>query len=728
MPKALKDLPRPSKDNGRGLHGSANTGWSGGGEGYDYWVNELVEMGIKWFKVLDDHGDSLALCEKLLAAGIFPIVRIVRRDPPPNDVPEPNPGHISPAEEDTVKRLVAIGVRYFETNNEPDLAREWKHNAMPGDVAEAAKLVALNWLFDARLILEAGGFPGLPAISIGGTMDLMGALVSLGRQEILTEGCWIAIHNSSLNRPLGYPDDPVNRTGIALTNEQYDLGRYTSWAWWNSELGCVDSIEALNQERGEKKSPTQTILQDHACFREFEYYHHLAIKYLGHSLPIISTQGGLAIGRRQDPRYPRVTPEMHRDQTVALFDFMQRQAPDYYFAATPWLLLNSVGHEMDAWTSPFWPRALRNGTDSRNGIPPIAVQGIDLGDRLPVIDAVKAMPKLTRRLPGAQPAPPGSAKKPTPPPPPEQPTIVIPVPSPSRPATYTVQPGDTLWKIAERFGSTWKALAAFNRIQDPGLIRPGLVLSIPPNNWSAPSTQAEVVQTPVFTPAAPSEGVHPSDELHPSRQPHPSVEPRPLELPEKEPDQPEKMEEPLFAPPAPTFPPPVISAPPEKMAPPITPTLRPPLEPPPELPTPLYSEALKPPLDWDPRLDALNITLEELPVEPGQEYWRLIRAEYLSMEEANGKHHINYILLDEQGKPVPLQRVWQGWPEDRTDATTNEQGEATIPIWASYAPDRQESGPYVAWVDGLPSDCVQGIGLPFKRQVSFVLTWQRVVS
>jgi hypothetical protein len=171
MPKGLKDLPRPPNDNGRGLHGSASAGWSGSGEGYDYWIDELTEMGIKWFKVLDDQGNSLPFCEKLLAAGIFPIVRILRRDPPPNDVPEPNPGHISPAEEEMVKRLVALGVRYFETNNEPDLASEWKHNAMPGDANEAAKLVALNWLFDARLIIEAGGLPGLPAISGGGELD-----------------------------------------------------------------------------------------------------------------------------------------------------------------------------------------------------------------------------------------------------------------------------------------------------------------------------------------------------------------------------------------------------------------------------------------------------------------------------------------------------------------------------------------------------------------------------
>ncbi len=709
MAKALKDFPRPPNDNGRGLHGSASTGWTGSGEGYDYWVNELAEMGIKWFKVLDDHGDSIPFCEKLLAAGIFPIVRIIRRDPPPNDVPEPNPGHIGPAEEETIKRLVACGVHYFETNNEPDLAAEWKHNAMPGDVNEAAKLVALNWLFDARLILEAGGLPGLPAVSVGGELDLMGALVALGRQDILGEGCWIAIHNSTMNRPLGYPDDPVNRSGLALDREHYDFGPFTSWVWWESSQRQVDSIDFVNEERGSRKSPSETILQDHACFREFEFYNHLAIKYLGHSIPVISTQGGILVGRRQDRRYPRVTPDMHRDQTVAMFDFMQRQAPDYYLATTPWLLLGSTEWEMDAWNSAFWPQVLKNGTDGRDGIPPMAVKGIELTNRLPVVEAVKAMPKLSRRLPGAQPAPPtstirlvtpssDSTVRVPPPPPPERPFAKAAAAQTTEPASYTVQPGDTLWRIAEQFGLTWREIAAFNRIEDPGFVLPGLVLAIPPKNWSGDAEQSDELQAGVVSPtpadAYPTGASQASQDLTPSELtspvPYAPIEPAPSEgsLPAA---------------------PPTVAEPMQQGA-------------------SFFTDTLKPPLDWDPRLDALNITLEEAPVEAGQPYWRLVRAEYLSMEEANGKHHINYTLLDEQGKPVPFQRVWQGWPEDRADATTNEQGEATIPIWASYAPDRHECGPYVAWVDGLPSDCVQGIGLPFKRQVSFALTWQRVVS
>ncbi len=183
MPKDLKDFPRPPSDNGRGLHGSLDAAWTGGNKGYAYWVKELAEMGVKWFKVLDDGGNTISFCEKLLAAGIFPIVRVIRRDPPPNDSPEPNPGHIGASEEKTIRRLIDVGVRYFETSNEPNVPTEWKHNAMPSDPLEAAKIVVLNWLFDARFILSAGGYPGLPAISNGGSMDLMSALVALGRGE-----------------------------------------------------------------------------------------------------------------------------------------------------------------------------------------------------------------------------------------------------------------------------------------------------------------------------------------------------------------------------------------------------------------------------------------------------------------------------------------------------------------------------------------------------------------
>ncbi len=687
MLKELVDFPRPSNDNGRGLHGSAMVGWAGGSEGYDYWIGELVALGCKWFKILDDNGDSLPFCERLLQAGIFPIVRIIRRDPPPNTSPAPNPGHIGPTEEETLKRLIAAGVRYFETNNEPNLSAEWKQNAIPSDTLETAKLVALNWLFDARLILEAGGLPGLPAQSVGSAMDLIGALVSLGKQDLLLEGCWIALHNYCLNRPLDYPDDKVNRTGLALSSEDYDQGPYTDWAWWNASLKGPDSLDEVNAARSLGKNPVQTIISEHACFREFEYYNTLAIKYLGRSIPIISTEGGYLVGRREDPRYMRLTPEAHCDATVALFDFMQRQAPDYYFAATPWLLVESTGLETDAWESSFWQRALRNGSDGRSGIPPGPVPGAVLGDHLPVVDGVRRMPNLPRRLTGNQPIPPRPIQSPV------QLRAATPAPKPVR---YTVLPGDTLWAIARLFGTSWQSIAVVNRLATPSVIRPGQSLIIP---VSSPASQAKALSASSDNPSSPSTG---------NALPNSTVltSPFPLSVPETVGEANAPIQD---AAGTGNRPEPDSNLSKHDL----------------ESGTP---EMTAPTLDWDSRLDALNVSMEPAHVSPGRAYWKLIFAEYVPSDTSAGSHHVFFSVLDEGGRPLVNQKVLEAWPNDKADTLTNERGEASIPLWTPYSPDRGEIGPYSAWVDGLPGDRVHGLGLPSNHQVSFSLKWQKAVA
>ena len=45
--------------------------------------------------------------------------------------------------------------------------------------------------------------------------------------------------------------------------------------------------------------------------------------------------------------------------------------------------------------------------------------------------------------------------------------------------SYTVQPGDTLYSIGNRYGTTWQAIAGANGINDPRQLRTGQVLVIP---------------------------------------------------------------------------------------------------------------------------------------------------------------------------------------------------------------------------------------------------------
>lgn len=696
MPKSLTDFPRPPNDNGRGVFASADADWLGGDEGYDFWIAELLALGIKWVKVVDDGGNSLPFCEKLLTAGIFPIVRILRRDPPPNDTPEPNPGHIGPNEEETIARLIATGVHYFETNNEPDLASHWKHNATPGDTVEIAKIVALNWLFDARFILESGGCPGLPAISNGGELDLMGALVALGRQDVLLEGAWIALHNYGANRPISFPDDSVNRAGQQLTKEDYDQRAYTEWAWWNLPLSRANTIEEINQVREADKNSVKSILQEHACFREFEYYNFVAMKYLGSSIPIISTEGGYRIGRRDDPRYVRVTPESHRDFTVAMFEYAQRQAPDYYFAALPSVLVPTAGWEADAWYSAYWQHAL-SVQDGRNGIPPIAVPNAMIGNRLPVVDAVKRMPNLKRRMPGAQPVPPPAIELPV--------ADSAPVHQPqSGTQEYVVQQGDSLSIIARRFGTTWQNIAILNQITTPNLIRPGQPLSVP-----APQKE-ETLDIEKTEPAT----IEPVQEAE-TEETYESIPEPPQTLPEEIPPAPQiGLRHVEVAPnvfqikavrPKPSLVPDRVDQRNE------------------------FPIAVSPPeLDWDSRLEALNVGMYPVEVDRGRKFWKLIHAMYQGPEETGENHALYYNVLDDKGNPVSHQRVWLGWRGNKTYATTDEYGQAVISLNTLYVSEEPVSDLYFAGVDGLPCDRIAGISLYLKRNESFVLTWRRTVQ
>jgi LysM repeat protein len=57
--------------------------------------------------------------------------------------------------------------------------------------------------------------------------------------------------------------------------------------------------------------------------------------------------------------------------------------------------------------------------------------------------------------------------------------VALKPPATTTPLTYTVQPGDTLSKIAKKFGVTVGAIVTANNIANPNLIKPGQVLTIP---------------------------------------------------------------------------------------------------------------------------------------------------------------------------------------------------------------------------------------------------------
>ena len=61
-------------------------------------------------------------------------------------------------------------------------------------------------------------------------------------------------------------------------------------------------------------------------------------------------------------------------------------------------------------------------------------------------------------------------------------TPVVPDPAPSMDyITYVIQPGDTLSGIAQKYGTTYNALAALNNTSNPNLIYAGTTIKVPEN-------------------------------------------------------------------------------------------------------------------------------------------------------------------------------------------------------------------------------------------------------
>jgi protocatechuate 3,4-dioxygenase beta subunit len=372
----VEDFPRPKNDNRRGVHWSASV-YHPSGSALDFWIGELEAMHVKWLKLLDDSGgSSLEVCERLLAADIMPIVRLYRQ--------EPNPGHIGGREEDTIRRMVAAGVRYFETNNEPDLPVEWQGDEVPANWLEIA---IDNFIIDADKVIALGGLPALPAMGVGSKDNPVELVVRKGRADLFEKGAWIAIHNYTLNHPLEYPYDAVNQAGEPVSQEEYD--RLGPWAWEGQPR------DLINEWRASDKNPDTTLADDSNCFLAFALMDQFATQALGHKVPIISTEGGPVMGWRDDRRYPRVDPMTHADWITAIYDFMQggcairgMRCPGNYFALCHWLLGNyRMGYLNPGWESQAWY------TDWWNG-------DFKLSGELPVVAAVKGMPSVA--VDGAQ--------------------------------------------------------------------------------------------------------------------------------------------------------------------------------------------------------------------------------------------------------------------------------------------------------------------------------------
>lgn len=197
QPLTLADYPRPTGDNGMGIHWIPTVRQTP--EVVDKFVAEAADMGMKWVLFLNEGTnttDNDYLVEQLTEAGIEPMMRIY------------TPG-LQPIEGDLqgmVEHYTDLGVRYFQLYNEPNLMVE-----TDGQFPDVDHYLDL-WVPAAKAVIAGGGLPGLGALSPQGEMDdrqyLRDSLVGLqARGELgLLNRSWLAMHNYTGPRAMDDPD------------------------------------------------------------------------------------------------------------------------------------------------------------------------------------------------------------------------------------------------------------------------------------------------------------------------------------------------------------------------------------------------------------------------------------------------------------------------------------------------------------------------------------------
>ncbi len=349
-PLPLSAYPRPANDNGLGIHWSTHL-YAQSDEATSYFVSELTRMNITWVKLLVDrtnNHDYDRTIDDLVQREIMPIIRIYQQCNTPYDPDEL---------EALVRHYVAKGVYYYDLYNEPNQPGKSGGWCQEDGVPQAEYLAQI-WADAARIIYQAGGYPGLPSFFApsqkieGWEQDFFyrffHALQEQGNESALYFS-WASIHNYNINHPPTSPYDEINLSSRPLT--EAEIARY--------QLNPAEAQE-MDRQRAVAREPGgfflgDNLYDDSTNFFQFMAFRNQFFDIFGFDMPMISTEGGATKGSSEDPRYPKVDSETVAEWTLWSADYMLDEAPDYYFATSTWLLAQqALDYNDQVWENNAW--------------------------------------------------------------------------------------------------------------------------------------------------------------------------------------------------------------------------------------------------------------------------------------------------------------------------------------------------------------------------------------
>lgn len=217
-----------------------------------------------------------------------------------------------------VQLLLDMGVPpYMQLYNEPSLPAEW--DGQPID----QQLFLDNLMLAVEQTYNAGGYVGLQFVNDDWLLAALREIKARGGEQVF-QRMFLVPHPYGLNHPPDYTADP------------------------NGVLGFLHQARIIEEE-------------------------------IGFVPPMIAGEGGWKWNATDDRNFPPISPELHRDYHVELFNWFRsgvlsngEPLPDTLFAFCPWLL--SDRGDDSAWFDSF------------------------AGERTLTIEGVKAIPAFERRF------------------------------------------------------------------------------------------------------------------------------------------------------------------------------------------------------------------------------------------------------------------------------------------------------------------------------------------
>lgn len=319
--------------------------WSRNPRGmHEYVPNHQIweEWGLGWLKFVALDDQHVQWVEFALAKNITPIVRVHR----PSLAGKP-------ADTDMLnlfETYLATGCKWFEFYNEPNIPFEWGPGVDISPTREFIEPVCENWLGWAEWLIERGGYPGL--MSLVSTGEPWGNTALWTRaiaeyyfdnqyerfRNVINNGMYLAVHPNMVNH--WYQEQPG--AGVLSARQAADLN-YAEGGWHYEYP--YDPIQQAD-DPGRTVwggTPTAPIDDVHGLLGPGIAWLEVLQEMFGVGwLPVVGTEGGIYPIPLPDEtitidgRYPGYTLDSMAHGTIAMFEWLVRQAPAWMFGVCLW--------------------------------------------------------------------------------------------------------------------------------------------------------------------------------------------------------------------------------------------------------------------------------------------------------------------------------------------------------------------------------------------------------